>query len=152
MTVPFPFNVRTAAGVMGICGGGRAVCVLGLVPIRARSSPGTRTTMAGFSSKATSGGTASGSWPPCSRLCAASLGDSSVSVRLFIGLFGTRILMPDLARSILRRSALTVGAAGGAAVGAVSVTVLVTPVLLTPAERLPFCCCVSLLCGECCAG
>lgn len=152
MTVPFPFNVRTAAGVMGICGGGRAVCVLGLVPIRARSSPGTRTAPVGFSSKATSGGTASGSWPPCSRLCAASLGDSSVSVRLFIGLFGTRILMPVFVRSILRRSVLIVGAAVGAAVGTVSVTVPVMAVLVMPAERLFFCCCASLLFGECCAG
>lgn len=137
-----------------MCGGGRAVCVLGLVPIRARSSPGTRTAPVGFSSRATSGGTASGSRLPSSRLCAASLGDSSASVRLCIGLFGTRILMPDLARSILRRSALMVGV--GVAVSPVTAIGLVTPVLFVLAERLFFCCCGSTLespsLGECCCG
>lgn len=101
---PVSLRERMAAGVMGSLGGGREFWLRGLVPIRALSSPGPSRTPAGFSSSATSGGTRWASWAPASRLWAASLGDSSESMRLFIGLLGTRILMPVLDRSTLRRA------------------------------------------------
>lgn len=89
----------------------------GLLPIRALSSPGASWTPAGFSGRATSGGTR---WASCTP---ASLGDSSESGRLFIGLLGTRILMPILDRSMLRRAEPH----GGAGIGE----------LAPPPERWP---------------
>ena len=110
MSSPVPQRERMAAGVTGARGRGRGFWFRGLVPMRALSSPGPSWTPAGFSNRATSGGTRWASWAPASRPWAASPGDSSESRRLFIGLLGTRILMPVLDRSTLRRAEPTADA------------------------------------------